>query len=134
MELIDDNYCFACGKENPIGLKLEFEYDEDEVKVEFQPKKEHQGWDNVIHGGILFTLMDEAMARLIIEKGDMVVTSRMETKFLRPARVGENIVITGRIEKKDKKKIQASSRIKNTRGKLLATSRGIYVRVNSSGK
>ncbi|MFP4496832.1 MAG: PaaI family thioesterase, partial [Vulcanimicrobiota bacterium] len=76
MDLTDDRYCFACGPENPIGLNMKLNYKQNKVTVEFIPKKEHQGWHNMVHGGILFTLMDEAMAKLIIEQGDMVVTSR----------------------------------------------------------
>ncbi len=130
MDLTDDRYCFACGPENPIGLNMKLNYKQNKVTVEFIPKKEHQGWHNMVHGGILFTLMDEAMAKLIIEQGDMVVTSRMDTRFLRPARVDEKITITGKIDEKEEKKFKASCKIKNEAGKTLASSKAVYVKVS----
>lgn len=128
MELTQDNYCFACGKENPIGLKMEFEYAPGEVTVRFTPRKEHQGWGDVVHGGILFTLMDEAMARMIIDAGDMVVTSRMEIKFLRPALVNEEIVLKGKLDKTEGKFFYTSSKILGKEGRPVAISKGVYVR------
>ncbi len=130
MELQDDNYCFACGRENPVGLKMEFIYDAGAVRVEFTPKKEHQGWGDVVHGGILFTLMDEAMARLLIDHGDSVVTSRMEIKFLRPAMVEQQLILEGKEDRREGKFIYTSSKLTNPRGKTVATSKGVYVLVS----
>jgi uncharacterized protein (TIGR00369 family) len=127
--LNDDGYCFACGKDNPIGLKMEFCFTGDEVIIKFTPREEHQGWKDVIHGGILVTLMDEAMARVIINSGLNVVTSSMETRFLRPAKPAEELIITGKINKVDEKKVYAASKVLNTNNKTVATSRGIYVKI-----
>jgi uncharacterized protein (TIGR00369 family) len=129
-DLDDDGYCFACGKDNPIGLKMEFLFENDEVTVKFTPKEEHQGWKNVIHGGILATLMDEAMARVIINSGYNVVTSSMDMRFLRPAKSGEEITITGKINRIDGKNIYAVSKILNGNNKTVASSRGTYVKIS----
>jgi uncharacterized protein (TIGR00369 family) len=130
MEFQDDNYCFACGKDNPIGLKLKFSFNgEDSTSITFIPNKEHQGWANVVHGGILSSLMDEIMARLIINNIGNVVTSRMDTRFLRPAKVGEELTITGKIEKDEAKFVKASSRIVNSAGKCIAASTGFFAKI-----
>jgi len=126
MELKDDNYCFACGKENPIGLKMEFEYGKDTAEVKYIPRREHQGWGDIVHGGILFTLMDELMARMIINSGIYVVTSRMEIKFLRPARVGEEIKVIAKLDRSDERFFYASSKITGKKEKILAVSKGVY--------
>ena len=52
-------WCFACGKANPIGLKLEFERTEEECSTAFIPKREHQSYDGRMHGGLISTLLDE---------------------------------------------------------------------------
>jgi uncharacterized protein (TIGR00369 family) len=131
MILEDDGFCFACGEKNPIGLKLKFEYDENSVKMRFTPGKEHQGWSNVIHGGILTTLLDEAMAKLIINEGHFAVTSSMEIKFLRPAQVGEELLVYGEIIDIEGRNIHASSKITNSKGKTVATGKGIYVEMKT---
>ena len=53
--------CFGCGQNNPIGLKLKFKWDGKTAKAEFTPNKFHQGWSDIIHGGITTTILDEAM-------------------------------------------------------------------------
>ena len=56
--------CFVCGKSNPIGLKLKFDVDKENnisrSSVVFSA--EHQGWDGVVHGGLLAAVLDDAMA------------------------------------------------------------------------
>lgn len=129
MQLLDDNYCFACGKDNPIGLKMEFQHKDSKSIVKFKCKKEHQGWGDVVHGGILFTLMDEIMARMIIDSGTNVVTSRMEISFLRPVKVGQDITIESKEDRSEGRFVYASSKIVSENKKILAKSKGVYVKV-----
>ena len=55
-----DNYCFVCGKDNPKGFKIQVRYLEDEMaaETELSLPREFQGWADVIHGGILATMLD----------------------------------------------------------------------------
>jgi len=52
--------CIVCGKENPIGFKLDFRQEGETVKAEFTPGEFHQGWPEIVHGGVLGLLLDEA--------------------------------------------------------------------------
>lgn len=106
-----DQYCFACGKENPIGLQLKFEYTPEGVLANFMPVREFQGFVNILHGGIITTLMDEAMAHAIIAKGYQGVTARMEVKFQKPVIMNELVVVRGKILWEKRKLIKASSEI-----------------------
>ena len=54
--------CFGCGEKNPCGLKLKFDWDGRTASSHFTPTELHQGWQGIIHGGILTSLLDEAMA------------------------------------------------------------------------
>ena len=54
--------CFGCGDNNPIGLRLRFAYAGNGVEASFTPSAEHQGFHDVVHGGIISTVLDEAMA------------------------------------------------------------------------
>ena len=127
MKLDDDGYCFACGKENPAGLYLEFEYNDGEAKCKYIPQKEHQGWKEIIHGGILATVMDEAMAKLVINDIAFAVTSKMDIRFLRPAKVGEELTVTAKIKEQNGKNVQTTSMIKNSKNKTVASSKAVYV-------
>jgi len=76
-------FCFACSQENPIGLKLKPVHDGEKVTAEFTAGKFHQGWDNVVHGGILYTLLDEVTAYAMLCHGiELGVTAKSEIRLL----------------------------------------------------
>ena len=62
ISITPSDMCFGCGRNNPCGVKLSFDWDGRVAKSEFTPTELHQGWQDIIHGGILTTLLDEAMA------------------------------------------------------------------------
>ena len=100
--MMDDNYCFACGEDNPIGLKLKFTLNEnkDKIRTEFVPGREFQGYPDITHGGIISTVLDECMARLTIDTGIDAVTAKMTTKFRKSAKTGERLVGEARFIKR----------------------------------
>jgi len=104
--------CFACGENNPIGLKLKPVYDGEKVRAEFTPGEYHQGWDNATHGGILYTLLDEVTAYAILCRGIYFgVTAKSEVRFKHPAPTGEPIQISAWVTK-------LTRRLVETRGVL----------------
>jgi len=84
--------CFACSQENPIGLKLKPIHDGEKVTAEFTAGKFHQGWDDVVHGGILYTLLDEVTAYAMLCHGiEFGVTAKSEIRFKQIAPINEPI-------------------------------------------
>lgn len=75
-------YCFGCSPENPMGVKMEFYEDGDEIVSFWKPKPEYQGWLDTLHGGIQAVLLDEICAWVIVSKLQTTgVTSKMETRY-----------------------------------------------------
>lgn len=95
-----DEYCFVCGKLNPIGLKLRFEYDRENrratAEVTFGP--EHQGWDGVVHGGILASVLDDVMAHSILTTDNLAITTEISVIYRKPVRVGETLHLEGTVD------------------------------------
>jgi uncharacterized protein (TIGR00369 family) len=86
----DDGMCFCCGSKNPIGLKLQFETLPDgRMRTTWTPKREHQGFKDIVHGGLVATLLDEVMIRLLYALGIRAVTAELNTRLLRPLRAGK---------------------------------------------
>lgn len=94
---IADNYCFVCGKDNPQGLKIEVKYFPEEMAAETQIAlpREYQGWADVIHGGILSTLLDEMMAHAVWRFAGPGLTLSMEVRFHHPLKPEEAILVRG---------------------------------------
>ncbi|MBP2650880.1 MAG: ThioeSPTERase superfamily protein [Firmicutes bacterium] len=121
MNKVETNeWCFACGKLNPIGLKLEFLEQDNKYIAEFTPGAEHQGYDGVVHGGIISTLLDEIMARYYYAKGFHAVTARLEVRFRKPTPVGRKITVCGWVIKERGKMIEMAAEIRLADGSVSA--------------
>ena len=104
--------CFACGKENPIGLKLSFRKEGKIVKAEFILSELYQGWPGIIHGGILCTVLDEAMGYALVFEGILsYVTARAEMRFKDQVRSQDPLIVTGKIDKMARNLIWTSAHI-----------------------
>ena len=91
--------CFACGKDNPIGLHIEFHTEGNECTAEFTPDENHVGWEDTVHGGILYSALDDVTANVLYKKKLKAHTARCEIRYRQPARVGETLLLKGWIEK-----------------------------------
>ena len=84
--------CFACGQENAIGLRLKPVHDGEKVTAEFTAGEFHQGWNDAIHGGILYTLLDEVTAYAMLCRGiEFGVTAKSEIRFKHVAPINQPI-------------------------------------------
>ena len=105
--------CYVCGVENPSGLRLPFrEDDSGGSRADYVAMPEHAGWPGIIHGGLLFTLMDEAVAWACTFAGERCVTAKAEARFRAPARVGTPLVITGRVTATKSRALTAHAEIR----------------------
>ncbi len=90
-----DNYCFACGEKNPIGLHLKFEMDEDKLTAKKILAREYEGYENVAHGGIVTTMLDEAMCTYIQKKyNELAMTGRLDVRYHHPTPIGQELEIS----------------------------------------
>ena len=94
---IADDYCFVCGQSNPRGLKVKVTYHPLELaaETELSLPREFQGWVDVIHGGILATLLDEVMAHAVWKFAGPGLTLSLEMRFHHPLKPGEAIRARG---------------------------------------
>jgi len=108
-----DNYCFVCGKDNPRGFKIEVRYSEAELSAETEMAipREYQGWAEVIHGGILATLLDELMAHAVWRFAGPGLTLGMEVRFHKPLKPGEAIRVRGVLNTPNGSRRQAEAEI-----------------------
>ena len=112
--------CFACGRDNPIGLKLNFKWDNKTARAEFAPSQFHQGWSGIVHGGIIGCLLDEAMTYAPYFEGLDCITAKMELRLRRPALVGDSLIITSSITKKTRKLVETKATISLKDGTMVA--------------
>ena len=117
----DDNYCFACGKNNPQGLKMDITRADGWAEACVVLNREHQGWRKIAHGGMVATLLDEIMAHAVIHKVPQSVTAELKVRFKQAAPVETPLLVRGEIVKQTSRVIvaRAELRLEET-GQLLA--------------
>ena len=90
--------CFACGPDNPIGLHIKFECDGDTCRAQFTPTQNHVGWEDTVHGGIIYSALDDVTANVMYKQGRKAHTARCEIRYRQPLLVGETINLHGWID------------------------------------
>lgn len=115
--------CFACGVENPSGLRLNF-YDDGagEVFADFTIQPDHQGYPGLTHGGVVAAILDEVAGRtlMITDRLRFFMTARMEIKYRRPVPVGAPLRAVGRVVKLRGRLATARAEIRSSAGEVLA--------------
>ncbi|MES2201791.1 MAG: PaaI family thioesterase [candidate division FCPU426 bacterium] len=128
----DDQHCLVCGKENPIGLKLDFVVDGDVLRTTWVADKRFQGYENVLHGGMIALILDETMVNLPWKKhGVPVISAELTTRFLKPARIGDTLHFSSELEDLSKRVIVTRGRCVNAAGELVAEASAKCVRIKN---
>lgn len=120
------NQCFVCGPGNPIGLKIKFRLDGDLCRAEFTPGPEHMGYDNVTHGGIVFSLLDDVMANWVWLRGERCFTAKAEVRYRHELPVGTPVRLEGYCSKRKGRLAQMHGRVLRVEDDLL------YAEANAS--
>ena len=119
--------CFACGKDNPIGLKLKFQELGDFYIAEFTPQILYQGYPDILHGGITATILDEAMGQYLFYKGLIALTAELNVRFKKEIPVEKPITICAKIHNQRSRMIEMSAEIKLENGVIAAEAIGKFM-------
>jgi uncharacterized protein (TIGR00369 family) len=115
---IENQSCFGCGEENPIGLRMKFSTDGQKMYSEVAVPLTMVGWDNTVHGGILSTIVDEIMGWTVIHLIKKIgVTRSITVNFLQPVRGGDRLIVVGTVlESNSQRSASISGEIYNNNG------------------
>lgn len=93
----DANQCFVCGPDNPLGLRLRFWLDGETCRASFTAGPHHGGWQELTHGGILYSVLDDVMANWLFLKGIRGHTAKCEIRYRQPVAIGTPLELEGRL-------------------------------------
>lgn len=101
MSVREYNNCFACGKDNEIGLKLKFVENEGKYQALFTPSSNYQSYDEMLHGGIIATLLDEVMVNYVLHLTGRVTafTAKLEVRYRKPVKIGAQLRVEATVSK-----------------------------------
>jgi uncharacterized protein (TIGR00369 family) len=129
---LQKNYCFACGKNNPEGMRLRFTYDEDRDSFvcRFRLGKRYTGPPGHSHGGIIATILDEAMGKVNKLRHVVAVTVEMTVNFLKPVPLNKPLRVESREESVNSRKHINVAEILNQKGEVLARGRALFIAID----
>jgi uncharacterized protein (TIGR00369 family) len=126
------NRCFGCGEANPMGMHLEFLLAEDGSVVCLAAVPDtFEGPVGYVHGGIIATLLDEAMSKAVRARGVRAMTRHMEVDYLRPVPSGAPIRLEGHVTHHEGRKHWVQARILNDEGTELAKGKGLFIELRA---
>ena len=127
-----ENGCFGCGGANHDGMKLAFEQDDDRKRIvgRFRIGARYQGGTGFLHGGIIATLLDEAMGKVNRFSKVRAVTAELTVEYKRPVRVDEEIFVEGWQADQNGRNFYHEAEIRNSAGDVLARGKGRFVAID----
>jgi len=126
------NTCFGCGHDNPEGMRLKFRLDEERSRFvgKFRLARRYQGPPGHAHGGIIATILDEAMGKVNKLRHVIALTSEMKIQYLKPVPLGQPIVAEGwELRVRGRRHVNAAE-LRNAKGEVLARSRGVFIAID----
>ncbi|HYL93511.1 MAG TPA: PaaI family thioesterase [Alphaproteobacteria bacterium] len=126
------NTCFGCGPENPDGMKLKFYFDEQarQVFCNFKLAKHYQGPPGHAHGGVIATILDEAMGKVNKFRNVVALTKTMDIEYFKPVPLGKQLTTTAHELKVEGRKHTNVAEIVNKKGEVLARSSGTFIAID----
>jgi uncharacterized protein (TIGR00369 family) len=123
------NHCFGCGGANDAGMKLAFDLDLNERRVQgrFVLGENYAGGAGFAHGGIIAVLLDEAMGKISKLTDERAVTAEMSIEYKKPVPVDAEIFVAGWQEDAKGRNRFRVGEIRDAQGNLLARGRGRFV-------
>lgn len=126
------NFCFVCGPENPEGMHLKFHTDQIEGRVScgFRLGKRYTGPPAHCHGGIIATILDDAMSKLNKVYGVVAVTSKMTVEYLRPVPLYKRLQVESHHVSRRGRRLKHVAEIRDPGGTVLARSHGVFIAID----
>ena len=126
------NYCFACGQNNPDGMRMKFTYDEEQdcFVSRFRLGKRYTGPPGHCHGGIIATILDEAMGKVNKLRHVVALTSQITVDYLKPVPLNKPLRVESREVKVRGREHINMAEILNQKGEVLARSRGLFIAID----
>ena len=113
--------CYVCGLNNPHGMHLVFEQGEDgAMTAPWTPDSSFEGFEGIVHGGVVSTVLDESMAKAVAATGVEALTAELRVRFRHHVMAGSPLRVRGWVTESNKRMIRAEANLVDSAGSELA--------------
>jgi len=125
------DWCYVCGKDNPVGFRVVFSLEDGRVRARYTPRRDQQGYLGKTHGGVLCTLLDETMGWApSVVTGRFYVTAELTVRYLRPFPVEKTMIVEAWPEKVARRMATAVGEVRDEDGTTYATAHGKFLPIS----
>ncbi|HZR66984.1 MAG TPA: PaaI family thioesterase [Terriglobales bacterium] len=123
------NFCFGCGHDNSEGMHLKFSLDRETRRVvgHFRLSKRYTGPPGYCHGGIIATILDEAMSKLSKFRDVIAPTAKMIVEYRKLVPLHKRLRVEAHEIGKRGRRLTRVAQIVDEKGTVLARSSGVFV-------
>jgi len=125
-----DDYCFACGKKNERGLRLNVETMEGSSRATINFPRYMQGYNGIVHGGLVATVLDELAVYAGVSLGRQYATGEIKIRYKKPVRTGYEYIVEGKVIEDKDKVVTAESILRDSEHVIYAQARAKLIRVH----
>lgn len=108
-----DSGCFVCGPDNDTGLRASFTCDKEQQRsfCRLTIGESFQGWQGMVHGGVIASLLDEASIYAGRGLAEQLVTAELSVRYRKPVAVGQEVTVQGEVLERRRKVLKVLARL-----------------------
>ncbi len=120
--------CVVCGPDHPHGLRIRFNPGLDGVvRAEWVPASEWEGFEGIIHGGIISTVLDEVMSKAVAAAQSQALTGELRVRFRSHVVSGKTYLIRGWVTERKKRLLKTEAALTTPEGEECAHAWAAFV-------
>lgn len=123
-------HCLGCGSENPAGMGLRLRLDGEVVRGEVTFDRRQQGAPGIAHGGAVTTVLDDAVASLLVVLGTPAVTANINVSFRAPTLLHHPLTVEARATGRDGRKLHLGARLLDEHAAVVAEAQALFLVVD----
>jgi uncharacterized protein (TIGR00369 family) len=123
--------CYACGSANESGLHMEFRREGDRTICDYDPRTFQQGYPGRMHGGVVSTMIDEAMGWAVYHAHEWGATARLNIRYRHPVPLDARLRVEAWIVRNRGRLIELRAEVRDPAGRLLAEGDGTFMKLDA---
>jgi acyl-coenzyme A thioesterase PaaI-like protein len=128
LQAVSQSDCVVCGSNHPHGLRIRYELHQDgTVSAKWAPTTDWEGFRGIVHGGIISTVLDEAMSKAVAATQGEALTAELRVRYRHHVEPGEDLYIRGWVVERRKRLIRTEATLATADGHERARAWGTFL-------
>lgn len=123
--------CYACGIDNEHGLHMQFRREGDRTVADYDPVDFQQGYPGRMHGGVVATMLDEAMGWAVYHAAKWGATARLNLRFRQPVSLDRALRVEAWVVRDHGRLLELRAELRDRDNTLLVEGDGSFMKLDA---